>query len=232
VKKESFGWFRRLRQNNQQFAVVGLGRFGRAVCLTLYNMGYEVMGIDSSAQQVNQVINSQIATHVLQLDSTDPMALKQAGVFEFDTVIVSIGNYVEESVITTLNLKEAGVKFVVAKASSKIHEKLLNKVGADWVVFPEYEMGCNLAISLTKPNILERVELDPDNSMVEVLVPEEFAGKTLLDLDLRNEYGLTIIAINHQGQKLEVNPKAIQRMEKGDSIVLIGTNKAINRLPV
>lgn len=232
MKKESFGWFRRLRQNNQQFAVIGLGRFGRAVCATLYNMGYEVMGIDSSEQQVNQVINSQIATHVLQLDSTDPMALKQAGVFEFDTVIVSIGNYVEESVITTLNLKEAGVKFVVAKASSQIHEKLLKKVGADWVVFPEYEMGCNLAISLTKPNILERVELDPDNSMVELLVPEEFAGKTLLELDLRNEYGLTIIAINHQGEKLEVNPTAIQRMEKGDSIVLIGTNKAINRLPV
>lgn len=232
MKKEAFSWFRRLRPDNQQFAVIGLGRFGQAVCSTLYDLGYEVMGIDSKEEPVNHVLHGQMATHVLVLDSTDPIALKQAGVFELDTVIVSIGNYVEESVITTLNLKEGGVKFVVAKASSKIHEKLLNKVGADWVVFPEYEMGCNLAHSLTKPNVLERLELDPENTIVEVLVPEEFMGKTLLELKLRSEYGLTVIAINHQGNRLEVNPNPNQRMEKGDSIILVGENQAINRLPI
>ena len=229
---QSFGWFRRLRQSARQFAVIGLGRFGQAVCATLYEMGYEVLGIDSSEQHVTRVLNEKIVTHALVLDATDPTALKQAGVFEFDTVIVSIGEYVEESVITTLNLKEAGVKFVVSKASSKIHEKLLNKVGADWVVFPEYEMGCNLARSLTKPNILERVELDPENCMVEVLIPEIFTGKTLAELNLSSEYELLVIAINRQGNQLQVNPNPNRPMEKGDSMVLIGKDSEINRLPI
>jgi trk system potassium uptake protein TrkA len=103
----------------------------------------------------------EIAAHAIQLDSTQPIALKEAGIPDFDTVIVAIGNYVEESVITTLNVKELGVSYVVSKASSEIHGKLLNRVGADHVVFPEHEMGCELARSLTRPGILDRFELGP-----------------------------------------------------------------------
>ncbi|MBD2315131.1 TrkA family potassium uptake protein [Desertifilum sp. FACHB-1129] len=227
----SFSFFRPARSGSQQFAVIGLGRFGRAVCSTLHKMGYEVMGADFDAKQVTQVANDQTATHVMELDSTDPVALKQAGIFEFDTVIVAIGNFIEESVITTLNLKEGGVSYVVAKASSQIHEKLLKKVGADRVVFPEYEMGCTLARSLTQPSILERFELDPDNSIVEVLVPAEFDGKTIAETQLRNRYGLNLIAIS-QDRKLEINPISSQRLQKGSAMVLIGSNKDINRLPL
>ena len=125
VNISSLKFFRNLRATNRQFAVIGLGRFGRAVCLTLHGMGYEVMGIDYNEDRVAQVLTDQIAAHAVQLDSTQPSSLIEAGIPDFDTVIVAIGNYVQESIITTLNVKEAGVANVVAKASSEIHGKLL-----------------------------------------------------------------------------------------------------------
>ena len=229
----SLSFFRSLRldKNRKQFAVIGLGRFGRAVCASLHNTGYEVLGIDSNEHRVGKVLTDQIAAHALQLDSTDPMALKEAGIGEFDTVIIAIGNYVQESVITTLNVKEAGVPHVVAKASSEIHCKLLHRVGADHVVFPEHEMGCALARSLTHPGILDRFELDPDHSIVEIEVPEEFDGKTVIDLDLRKRYGLNLLAICKEG-KFEINPSPVLRLQKGWIMVMIGSNKGIDQLPV
>ena len=224
-------FFRSLRTENKQFAVIGLGRFGRAVCASLHRMGYEVLGIDSDEKRVAQILTDQLAAHTVQLDSTEVAALKEAGVFEFDTVIVAIGNYVEESVITTMNLKEAGVPHVVAKASSEIHEKLLRKVGADHVIFPEHEMGCALARSLTKPGILDRFELDPDNSIVEVIVPDDFDGKTISDLRLRSRFGLNLLAVSYNG-KFEINPEPNRRLRKGEAMVVIGSNKGIDQLPI
>jgi trk system potassium uptake protein len=231
VNLSSLSFFRSLRQDNKHFAVIGLGRFGRAVCSTLHQMGYEVMGVDSDEKRVAQVLTDNIAVQAVQLDSTEAAALREAGIFEVDTVIVAIGNYVEESVITTLNLKEAGVAHVVAKASSQIHEKLLRKVGADHVIFPEHEMGCTLARTLTRPNILERFELDPDNSIVEVLVPEVFHDKTIAELKLRSSYGLNLLAVSEDG-KFEINPSAGRHLQKGSVMVVIGCNKNIDRLPV
>ena len=227
----SLSFFRSLRTDNKQFAVIGLGRFGRAVCCTLHSMGYEVLGVDSDEKRVNQILTDQLASHAFQLDSTEPAALKEAGIFEFDTVIVAIGNYVEESVITTLNIKEGGVPHVVAKASSEIHEKLLRKVGADHVVFPEHEMGCALARSLTKPGILDRFELDPEHSIVELIIPEEFDGKTISELRLRTRYGLNLLAVSHEG-KFEINPEPNRRLRKGSAMVVIGTNQGVDRLPI
>lgn len=227
----SLSFFKSLRSNNRQFAVVGLGRFGRAVCMTLHHLGYEVLGVDTDERRVNQALNDEIASHALTLDSTDPAALKEAGLFEFDTVIVAIGNFVQESVITTLNLKEGGIPHVVAKASSEIHGKLLKRVGADHVVYPEHEMGCELARTLTRPSVLERFELDPDNSIVEVVVPAEFDGKTIADLDLRKRYGLNLLAVCQEGN-FEINPSPITRLQKGWLMVVIGSNKCIDRLPL
>ncbi|MCT7951450.1 TrkA family potassium uptake protein [Ancylothrix sp. C2] len=227
----SLGFLRSLRKDNKQFAVIGLGRFGRAVCQTLHGLGYEVLGIDTDEKRVTQVLTDHLASHALQLDSTESYALKQAGLFEFDTVIVAIGNYVEESVITTLNLKEGGVPHVVAKASTEIHVKLLRKVGADHVVFPEHEMGCTLAKTLTQPSILDRFDLDPDNSIVELIVPEEFHGRTIAELQLRSRYGLNLLAVS-QDNKFEINPSPNKRLQKGTAMVVIGSNKDINKLPI
>ncbi len=224
----SFNFFRSLRADNRQFAVIGLGRFGRAVCATLHGLGYEVLGIDASDKLVAQVLADQIVAHALQLDSTEPHALKEAGVYEFDTVIVAIGNYIQESIITTLNVKEGGVPHVVAKASSQIHGKLLDRVGADHVVFPEYEMGCTLARSLTRPGILDQFVLDPDHSIVEVVIPEEFDGKTIAELNLRAKFGVNVLAVS-SAQKFEINPGPNVRLQMGMPMVVIGSNKVIDR---
>jgi trk system potassium uptake protein TrkA len=231
VNLSSFRFFRNLRRENKQYAVIGLGRFGRAVCSSLHRLGYEVLGTDIDEKVVAQVLTDQIVAHAVQLDSTEPTALKEAGIFEFDTVIIAIGNYLQESIVTTLNVKEAGVPHVVAKASSEVHGKLLQRVGADHVVFPEYEAGCALARLLTKPSIIERFELDPNNSIVEVLVPEEFHGKTVTELELRNRYGVNLLAIG-QSDQFEINPDPNKRLYKGLAMVVIGSNQDIDRLPI
>ena len=230
----SLGFFRSLRTKNRQFAVIGLGRFGRAVCMTLNSLGYEVLGIDNDERRVNQALTDGIAAHAIQLDSTQRVALKEAGIPDFDTVIVAIGNYIEESVITTLNAKELGATYVVAKASSEIHEKLLKRVGADQVVFPEHAMGCVVARSLTRPGILDRFELDPENSIVELRVPASFDQKTIIELDLRNKYGVTLLALSkpEDEEKFEVNPSPITRLQKGAIMVVIGTNRGLDCLPI
>jgi len=252
----ALNFFRSLRLDNRQFAVIGLGRFGCAICKTLNKSGYEVLGIDNDEELVDQVLNESIVAHALQLDATDPKALKEAGVFEFDIVIVAIGNYVEESIITVLNLKEAGVRHVVAKASGVIHDKLLKRVGADHVVFPEDDMGRALARSLTRrPAILDCFELDPDHSIAEITVPDVFDGKTIVELELRSRFDVTVLAVKQQEkfqtnpdqdkidlggeaeevkqqEKFQINPDPNLRLSQGAVMVLIGTNKGIDRLPL
>ncbi len=232
VNLRSLKFLSGLGREPQHFAVIGLGRFGRAVALSLHGMGYEVLGTDINDKLVSQVLTDRIASHAIRLDSTEPTALQEAGIFEFDTVIVAIGNYVQESIITTLNLKEAGVANVIAKASSEIHGKLLNRVGADKVVYPEYEAGCALAATLTKPAILDRFDLDPDHSIVEMIVPVEFDGKTIAELELRRRYGLTLLAVGEDEKKFEINPMPNRRLIKGSAMVVIGKNKDIQRLPI
>ncbi len=220
-----------LRSENRQFGVIGLGRFGRAVCKTLNKLGYEVLGADLDEKLVAQVLTEKMASNAIQLDSTEVTALKQAGIFELETVIVAIGNYLEESIVTTLNVKEGGVKYVVAKASSEVHGKLLKRVGADHVVYPEYQAGCDLAYTLTKPAILDRFDLDPNHSIVEVLIPEEFDGKSIAELELRNHYGLNVLAIGSE-ENVVINPNPEHCLHKGLVMVVIGSNKDIQRLPL
>ena len=231
MELKSLKFLTNLRRENRQFAVIGLGRFGRAVCGSLHKLGYEVLGTDIDEKLVTQVLTQRLASHAIQLDSTEPAALKEAGIYEMDTVIIAIGNYLQESIITTLNVKEAGVEYVVAKASSEIHGKLLQRVGADHVVFPEHEAGCALAETITKPAILERFELDPENSIIEVLIPEAFHNKTLAELELRNSYGVSVLAVG-DGEKFSINPDPRQKLSKGLVMVVIGSNKDIQRLPI
>jgi trk system potassium uptake protein len=233
VNLSALGFFNGLKKkDNRQYAVIGLGRFGRAVCSTLQNLGYDVLATDVDEKRVADALGEEITTHAIQLDSTDCAALKQAGIFEFDTVIVAIGNYIQESIVTTLNLKEGNVPHVVAKASNEVHGKLLKRVGADHVVYPEHEAGCELARSLTKPAILDRFDLDPDNSIVEVIIPDDFHGKTIADLQLRNRFGLNLLAVSEKNGKFLINPEPDKRLEGGSAMVVIGCNKDINRLPI
>jgi len=227
----SLNLFRTLQDSTEQrqFVVVGLGRFGRAVCATLHELRYEVLAIDCDEKLVDRAIADRIADHAVRLDSTEPSALKEAGVFEFDTAIVAIGNYLAESIITTLNLKEGGIKNAIAKASSATHVKLLKKVGADRVVFPEREMGCELARSLTRPRILDRFELDPEHSIVETVVPQRFAGKTLAESNLRKQYRISVLAVGDDETKFDINPEALHVLKSGELMVILGSNQDLDR---
>lgn len=228
---KSLKFLHSFKNTNRQFAVIGLGRFGRAVSETLHKLGCEVLATDINEKLVNQAITDRIVSHCIQLDSTEPSALKEAGIFEFDTVIVAIGNYVQESIITTLSVKEGGVPYVVAKSSSEIHGRLLEKVGADLVVYPEYDAGKSLAQSLTKPGILDRFELDDRHSIVEVIIPDHFHGRNLAELELRKHYGLNVLAIG-QDEQFEINPPPERRLSKGVAMVVIGANEDIQKLPI
>jgi trk system potassium uptake protein len=230
--RPAFSFFRNLMPSKpRQFAVIGLGRFGRAVCETLHTAGYEVLATDVNEKRVSDILTAGISAHAIVIDSTNPLALKESGIFEFDTVIVAIGNYLQESIITTLNLKEAGVAYVIAKASSDVHAKLLEKVGADRLVLPEYEAGCNLAQTLVKPGILDRFDLDPEHSIVELKVPESFYGKTIVELRLRSDYGLNVLAIG-RSQSFDINPKPERRLSVDDVLVVIGKKQDLDRLPL
>ena len=231
MKLSSWNFWQKLRPENKQFTVIGLGRFGRAVCETLHNLGYEVLAIDREEKKVNQVLTDEISSHAFKLDSTEINAIKEGGILDCDTVIVAIGNYLAESITTTLNLKELGVKSVIAKASSETHKKLLEKVGADYVVFPEREMGLELARLLTKPRIIEQFDIDPYHSIVEIIVPDKFDGKTIADLEIRNKYGLNLLAVSTQAEKFTINPNPTTILKKGTVIIVLGSNQDINRLP-
>lgn len=227
MKKTNF--LKILRQDNRQFAVIGLGRFGRSVCETLHQSGHEVLGVDQDEKLVAEALAAKVVSNAIALDSTDVNALREAGIFEFETVIVAIGNYLKESIVTSLNLKEGGVKYVVAKVSSDTHENILKRLGVDLIVFPEQEAGRDLAYRLTKPSIVDRFELDPEHSIVEMLVPENFDGKTLAELQLRKNYGVNLLAIGSE-EKFKINPSPEERLLKGMIMVLIGSTRDIHEL--
>jgi trk system potassium uptake protein TrkA len=218
-----------IRQEKRQFAVIGLGRFGRAVCETLHINGYEVLGIDQDPKLVAEVLADRVVGNAISLDSTDDTALREAGIFEIETVIVAIGNYLKESIITCLNLKEGGVKSVVAKVSSDTHEKILKRLGVDLIIFPEHKAGQDLAYTLTTPAIVDRFKLDPNNSIVEILVPEEFCDKTLAELQLRKNHGVSVLAVGYE-EKFKINPPPQERLHRGMILVLLGSNEDIGRL--
>lgn len=218
-----------IRQEKRQFAVIGLGRFGRAVCETLHSNGYEVLDIDQDPKLVAEALADRVVGNAISLDSTDDTALREAGIFEIETVIVAIGNYLKESIITCLNLKEGGVKVVVAKVSSDTHEKILKRLGVDLIVFPEYEAGQDLAYTLTSPAIVDRFKLDPKNSIVEIKVPEEFCGRTLAELELRKNRGVSVLAVGYE-ENFKINPPPQEKLRRGMILVLLGSNDDIQSL--
>lgn len=211
----------------KQFVVIGLGRFGSSIAKTLYNLGYDVLGIDSDEEIVQSMSDS--ITHAVQADATDENTLKALGVRNFDVGIVSIGQDIQASILVTLILKEMGIKFVVAKAQNELHGKVLYKIGADRVIFPERDMGIRVAHNLVSSNILDYIELSPDFSIVEITAIPEWYDKTLKELDMRVKHGLNVMAIKRNEDVL-VSPKADDVILKGDILVVVGQNKDIEKL--
>jgi trk system potassium uptake protein TrkA len=206
---------------SMQFAVIGLGRFGSSVARTLFEMDYEVMGIDEDEEKVNENIHN--VTHAIVADSTDETALREIGIRNFDVVVVAIGVDIQASILTTLLLKELGVKKIVAKAQNERHGQVLYKVGADRVVFPERDMGIRVAHNLISANVLDFIELAEDYSVAEVVVSSKMVGKTLRQLDVRAKYGVNVIAIK-SGEEFNIAPRPDDVIKQNDVLVVIGNN--------
>ncbi|HBV96708.1 MAG: potassium uptake system protein [Peptococcaceae bacterium BICA1-7] len=208
----------------KQIAVIGLGRFGSSLAKTLTQMGHEVLAIDADENKVESLVDS--VTHAVQANALEDHSLKALGVRNFDIVVVAIGHDIQSNILVTLMLKEMGIKKVVAKASTELQGKVLEKIGADIVVFPERDMGERVARSLVSKNIIDQINLSPDYSLVELLTPEELAGCTLQDSSLRKRYGVTLLAIR-RGKDIIISPGARQVLEEGDVLIVIGSNEKL-----
>ncbi|MBZ4645041.1 MAG: trk/ktr system potassium uptake protein [Petroclostridium sp.] len=209
------------------FVVIGIGRFGRSVAKTLYELGNEVLAIDENEEIIQDI--SEYVTHAVAGDVTDENVLKSLGIRNFDVAVVAIGGNMESSILVTVLLKEMGVKYILAKAQSELHAKVLSRVGADRVIFPERDMGVRVAHNLVSTNILDYIELSPDYSIMEITAPEHWEGKTLKELNVRVRYGINIMAIKN-GTEINISPKADDVIRQDDVLVVIGSNDDLNKL--
>lgn len=211
----------------QDYAVIGLGRFGSSICKELSEEGMNVLAIDIDEQKVNEFKN--IASFAVIADATDEQALKDIGIKNIDHVIVAIGDNIQASILTTIILKELGVERITVKAQNDYHEKVLRKIGADQVVHPERDMGVRIVTNLVSNNVLDYLELSNEYSIVELIAGIKMDGKTILELDIRAKYGVNIVAIK-RNEEILVSPQAKEKILKGDILVVIGAYQDINRL--
>jgi trk system potassium uptake protein TrkA len=214
---------------NKQYVVIGIGRFGRSVATSLYKSGYDVMVIDNSEKEIQDI--SDEVTHAVQVDARDEETLKKLGIRNFDVAIVAIGDDIQSNILVSVMLKELGIPTVIAKAKDALHGKVLEKIGVDRVIYPERDMGIKVAHSLTSTNdFLDYIELSPEYSIVEVFTPKEFVDTTLGKLNLRARYGISVIAIKSEYEFIAV-PGADSVIHEGDVLIIIGSNKDIRNLP-
>ncbi|MBX6351438.1 MAG: TrkA family potassium uptake protein [Clostridia bacterium] len=210
----------------REFAVLGLGRFGSSVARTLFHLGHEVLGVDIDEARVQAMVDH--TTQVLQADLTDEATLRSLGLRNFEVVVVAMSD-MEASILVTLMCKEIGCKTVVAKAASEQHGKVLARIGADRVIFPERDSGARLAHSLTTANLLDVIELTPDVSVAELTAGEWLGGKTLRELDLARRFGVTVVAVRRKAE-IRLPVPADERIREGDVLVVIAKNEDLARL--
>lgn len=207
--------------------VVGLGRFGTAAALELMALGHEVLAVDVDERLVNDVAPN--VTHAVEVDASDEDALRSIGAGEFGHAIVAISGVTEASIFATMALRNLGVRNIIAKAATTLHGSILERVGADRVVYPEREMGTRVAHSLSIPNIEDYLDVAPRFGIVKVRPPASFIGRTLRELDLAGRLSLTPIALR-RGDNVTVNPHRDERIGDRDELILIGRDDRLARL--
>ncbi|MCL2799023.1 MAG: TrkA family potassium uptake protein [Endomicrobia bacterium] len=224
----------------RQFGVIGLGTFGFNVAAELAKKGMQVLAIDNDTEIINRI--SESVTQALVVDATDEKAMFNAGIADCDSVIISIGESIETSILATLIVKELGVKNVIVKCVSLWHSKVAAKLGADTVVYPEFEMAKKLVDSIITPNILEQIELSKDYNLLEIVAPKEFWGKTIKTSGIRNNYGINVIAVRkqipivddngHTDIKEEINmvPGADDEINQNDVLVVVGSHSSLEKI--
>lgn len=210
----------------KDFVVFGLGKFGRSVALTLVNNGCDVLAIDRNDDIIQDV--SDFVTHAVQADVTDADALQALGIRNFDVAVVAISNDMQSSIMATILAKEMGVPYVIAKAQNDIHKKVLEKVGADQVIFPERDIGVRIANNLSSDSFVDFIELSNDFSIVEIEVDRDWVGKTIRELDLRKNYGLNVIGMR-SGESISITPGPDMILTINEALIVIGNNENLKR---
>lgn len=210
----------------KEFVVFGLGRFGRSVAATLAESGCGVLVVDDSQEKIQDMAD--IVTYAVKADVTDLEVLQELGISNFDGAVVAIGENFEASVMVTILSKELGIPYILAKAQNDLHAKILKKVGADVVVFPEKETGIRMAHNLMMGNFFNAIELSATSSLMEMDVPEQWDGHTLVELNIRAKYKINVIGLKRDNE-LDINPSAERPLSKDDVLVVIGDNDMLSK---
>jgi trk system potassium uptake protein TrkA len=216
---------------SRHFVIIGLGRLGVAMLETLISLDHEVLGIDSDEDVIQELSGEYPRAHLFAADATEESVLRDLDVGNFDGAAVVIGENMEAGILATANLKEIGVPYVVARATSKLHARVLEKIGADRIIEPERDMGAQVARTISSPAVIDYVDLGEDEALIEAEVPKRWVGKSLTDLHLSRESGLTILAVKPKGKSGSI-PSGNTVLNGGDVIVVGGTKKALDRSPL
>ena len=202
------------------YLVIGLGTFGRSVAQTLYENGKMVLAIDQQEERVQKVIDDEIASDAITLDVTDENSIKKVVNDDFDTAFVCIGKNTQSSVFVTVILKEIGIKTIICKAKNELQGKILKKIGATSVVYPEETMAKETALGVIRPNITEHFKFSEKYRMFEIKAPKDFIGKNLIELNLRNKYEMNIIGIKSK-EELNIMPLPNTAISESDILLVI-----------
>lgn len=211
-----------------QFAVIGLGQFGTALAKRLYEMDKDVLVVDVDENKINMI--SSLVTHSIVADASDENVLKSIGINNFDVVAVCMGSNMQSSILTTLICKQMGVKYIIAKAQSEKHKNVLEKIGADLVVFPEVDMGRKIASRIMNPNLTDIMELTENFKIIEIVTPSLWKNKSLIDLDLRKNFKVSVILIKRENGEVKMSPGGETILYDNDSVLLCGSSDNIGQI--
>ena len=213
----------------KQFVVLGLGSFGASVAVTLQKLGCDVVAVDQDMELVTEIAEK--VTYAMQADIENPRLLESLGSKNFDGMVIGSSENLEGSILATLAAREMGIPYILCKAHDERHARVLRKIGADAVVFPEEEMGRKIAKNLVSANLADWIELSPDYSIVETAIPKRWVGKTLKELDVRRNYEVNVVGIKEEEEgHVEITPNPDLPLRDGMILMLIGANEALERI--
>ena len=213
----------------KEFLVLGLGKFGMSIAKTLSKLGCQVIAVDRNEEKIQDIADS--VTYAVAADVTDADVLKNLGISNLDAAVIAISNDMEASIMATIIVKELGVPMVLAKASNDVHKKILLKIGADTVVFPEIEMGTRVARNLVSGDFVDLIELSSNFSIIETYVRKSWIGMSLRSIGFREKYKINVIAIK-EGNNINVSPNPNEPLREQQMLILLGENKSLKELDI
>ncbi len=210
----------------KQFAVIGLGSFGRSVALSLEALGGDVIVVDKSYEKIQEISDS--VFFAMRADVSDPEALQSLGGRNLDAIVIAVSENLEASIMATIAAKELGIPYVLVKAKDDLQGKILKKIGADAIIYPERDMGSRIAKSLVSTDFTDWIALSSEYSLAETVIPEQWVGKSLMELKLRERYGLNVVGIM-QGEEVDVTFDPAKPLPADCIIIVIGSDAVLGK---